>query len=139
MPLLRGRLFLCPSLPGGVPFGYTRCIMCKRIIFILLVLALSVPALAGGGRIHGAVVDSAGNPVVGARVQCVREIARVSLTAFTTEAGEYAFNDVPPGIYELGVTLRGVVLGGAQVEMLLPVDREADFMVDAGLAESARQ
>ena len=96
--------------------------MLKKIILLTLAICLAAPVLAGQGRIHGAVVDDGGVPVAGARVEVHREISGYVLTAFTTDKGEYAFNDVPSGIYAVQVTLKGVVLGGERAELLVPVN-----------------
>jgi hypothetical protein len=110
--------------------------MLKKTVLILLVVCLSVPVFAGGGRVHGVVLNSTGCPVAGARVEIQREISGYELTAFTTDRGEFAFNDVPAGIFGVRVTFRGMLLGEDRVELLMPVNRRVDFTVDEELIRS---
>ena len=113
--------------------------MKKTTLFILCLLLLATSAFAREGRMFGVVADGDGRPVAGARLECVREISRYKVVTFTTEEGAFAFNALPPGVYLVSVTLKGVVLSEQRVEFMLPSGRKVDFIVDADLVESVSQ
>ncbi|MCJ2162935.1 MULTISPECIES: carboxypeptidase-like regulatory domain-containing protein [unclassified Pseudodesulfovibrio] len=113
--------------------------MRKILLFTLCLLLLATSAFARDGRIFGVVTDGDGRPVAGARLECVREISQYRVVTFTTADGNFAFNAVPPGIYFVSATLKGVVLGEQRVEFMLPTGRKADFIVDADLVDSVSQ
>nr|WP_321514618.1 carboxypeptidase-like regulatory domain-containing protein [uncultured Pseudodesulfovibrio sp.] len=103
--------------------------------FILCLFLFVLPAQAGSGRVFGVVVDERGLPVEEARVTILREISHYRLMTFTTVTGHYAFNDVPPGIYSLCVTQKGVLLGEEVVEFMLPGNRKIDFAVERAMMQ----
>lgn len=101
--------------------------MLKKLLIIICLLLLAYPAVAGNGRIYGVVVGEDGQPVAGARVNLVRDVSMYSLMTFTTDEGEYAFNDVPPGIYLVRALDEGMFVGEMRVEFMQPGDREVNL------------
>jgi hypothetical protein len=74
-----------------------------------LLMAASLPAAAQttSGAFLGRVVDPTGRMVIGALVKLVNENTSVVTTEATDGAGEYAFNSVPPGVYQITVSASG--------------------------------
>jgi hypothetical protein len=86
---------------------------CPRL-FSLSILAIAAltfaPILAAqstGGRIRGTVSDPSAAAVVSAKVTLINEATNVSRDADTGSNGEYLFNEVPIGSYEIDVTQQG--------------------------------
>jgi hypothetical protein len=93
----------------------------RRVLWAALagLFILTLPALAQTGRIIGTVVDSGGAPVDGARVTLLQD--GLCITNVTTNAdGEFVFEAVDPGIYDLRVCKPRV--GMATVEDIEVID-----------------
>ncbi len=76
---------------------------------VLLVLALSMPALAQNatGRITGTVTDPQGSAVPGAKVRVTNVSTNVHWDAITTTEGAYQVLDLPIGNYKVAVEREG--------------------------------
>ncbi|MGH9323917.1 MAG: carboxypeptidase-like regulatory domain-containing protein, partial [Vicinamibacteria bacterium] len=98
-------------------------------LYVALVAGLITSPLYGQaaatGTIAGTVQDGSGAVLPGATVELSGERVMGVRTAVTGETGEYRFRSLPPGNYELSVTLSGFaparrtdvrVLVGATVE-----------------------
>jgi pimeloyl-ACP methyl ester carboxylesterase len=86
-------------------------------------------------NIHGAVVDQAGKPVVGARVMVLNMSDKTSRTVTTDEKGNYAFQGLAPDVdHELRADFRGAVSDRKVISSM--VDRE-DNLVNFQLAIAA--
>jgi pimeloyl-ACP methyl ester carboxylesterase len=127
----------------------------KKLPVALLTLLLSAPVLhaqitirGGGGRrvdtpktktIHGAVVDQANKPIVGARVMVFNLKDSTSRTLTTDEAGSYVIRSLPPEVnYEVRADFKGVVSERKSVSALL--DREdnlVSFQLNLSVASAA--
>lgn len=77
-----------------------------RSILVALVLASVALAQRGSARLRGQVADELGAVVVGAIVTVVSADG-VEKTVITDKAGDFVFNDLPPGQYVLRVTAPG--------------------------------
>jgi hypothetical protein len=64
-------------------------------------------AQSTGGRVIGRVVDPTGAVISGVNVTLVNEATGVSRDTKTSEAGDYTFVEVVPGIYDLQFALAG--------------------------------
>jgi Carboxypeptidase regulatory-like domain len=86
---------------------------CPRLfsLSILAITALTfapiIAAQSTGGRIRGTVSDPSAAAVVSAKVTLINEATNVSRDADTGSNGEYLFNEVPIGSYEIDVTQQG--------------------------------
>lgn len=87
--------------------------------------------IARGATVSGRVVDTDGQPVVGARVRVTsrRLVGRVAVlggdvgdpvAAVTDETGAYRVFDIPPGEYLVGVAARGIAAGDARLAEVTP-------------------
>lgn len=83
--------------------GYS-CIM----LFVFL-LGVSAIALGQGyfGTVSGALTDSSGAMVSGAKVTLIDQNKGYSFTATSDSAGRYLFRAVPPGLYTVVATVTG--------------------------------
>ncbi len=82
----------------------------KHAVLILLVLLLGVPSLSaqvGSSSITGAVIDSSGAVVAGAKVEAKNEGTGLVFVQNTTNSGNYSFASLTPGSYSITVTLTG--------------------------------
>ena len=78
--------------------------------------------------IHGAVLDQAGKPLVGARVSVVNTKDNTTRTLSTDVAGNYSVQDLAPDVdYEVRADFKGVVSEKKSISAL--VDRE-DFLLN---------
>jgi len=78
-------------------------------------------------NIHGAVVDQAGKPVVGARVVVVNSKDKTSRTVTTDETGNYAFRGLAPDVnHEVRADYRGAVSELKTISSML--DREDNLV-----------
>ena len=80
--------------------------MVRRVgsLFVLIAIALSVPALAGQSSISGKVRNAAGVPQMGAMVQAVSLAGSKTFTVFTDSTGSYALYELIPGTYDVKVS-----------------------------------
>jgi hypothetical protein len=81
------------------------------LVTCVLTSALVAPSVAASnfGVVQGVVVNPGGTPQMGANVKLIAENADYGLPAqlFTNQHGAFADTHVPPGIYEVQVTLAG--------------------------------
>jgi len=84
-----------------------------RIAMVLAVLAMAValapPATAQTlyGSIVGTVGDESGAPIPGATVVATNTGTGLKLEAVSAPDGTYSFRNVPPGVYELAISMQG--------------------------------
>src|SRR5713101_2943197 len=82
----------------------------KHAVLILLVLLLGVPSLTAQvstSSITGAVIDSSGAVVAGAKVEAKNEGTGLVFVQNTPSSGNYSFASLTPGSYSVTVTLTG--------------------------------
>jgi hypothetical protein len=76
-------------------------------------VALGLPAYlhaqAGTGSIWGNVTDNHGSPLGGAKVTLVSEETKVSTGASTDGTGQYRFEGLRPGTYDVNFDAHGLV------------------------------
>ncbi len=79
----------------------------RKLVLLLLTLT-SLPALAQfTSNVQGTVLDPSGAAVAGAVVTVTNTGTNISSTFTTRESGQYTFNSLPPGPYEITVTAPG--------------------------------
>ncbi len=98
--------------------------MFKRLFFILILIALSLPVFAQSGIIRGRVFNSINNePLEFATVKVQGE----SFGAYTDTLGAFEITGMPPGLYSIEVTFVGYeskVVSERQVTNSKPVELE---------------
>src|SRR6266852_3682439 len=100
----------CLNIPHSASKGW-RCSMTrKHAVLILVLVLLGVPfvsAQVGTSSITGAVMDSSGAVVAGAKVEAKNEGTGLVFVQNTTNSGNYSFASLTPGSYSITVTLTG--------------------------------
>ena len=100
------------------------------LAFITAALAYSQ---AVNGTLLGTITDASGATVPGAKVLITEQNTGVSRTAVTTQAGYYAFPDLPPGVYTVSVELTGFKKAVRQnVDVLVNTTVRADIQIQPG-------
>jgi hypothetical protein len=87
---------------------------CSKIFSLLLITLLSVPLLvayAAGGRIEGKITDPKGAAVPEATVVVTNEATKQDFTVVTDAQGRYKVENLPPGIYNIRVSVKGFTDG----------------------------
>jgi hypothetical protein len=113
----------------------------RRGVIACLLLLVGTPALgqAPAGRLQGRVTDETGMALPGVAVEIQAAAGGSPIETVTGDAGEYAFEKLAPGRYQVTftlmtftpVTLRDVVVGGADtpVNAVLPMELSAEVSV----------
>lgn len=77
-------------------------------VLVLLVLAgMAVQAQTFRGAINGTVTDPSGAVLAGANVKATETATGIAHTAVTTNDGQFSFQDLPLGAYQVQVTAAG--------------------------------
>ena len=82
----------------------------KRLVLVVLVvlfLAVAANAQTFRGAINGSVSDPSGATVPNAAVKATENSTGIDHTTVTTSEGQFAFQDIPPGLYKVTVTAAG--------------------------------
>src|SRR5229473_1076870 len=83
--------------------------MRRLFLALLVILTLGVAANAQTfrGAINGTVTDPSGSSVPNATVKATEAATGIDHTTTTTSEGQFAFQDIPLGIYKISVTASG--------------------------------
>jgi hypothetical protein len=114
----------------------------RRVVIACLLLLVGSPTLgqqAQAGRLQGRVTDESGTPLPGVTVEIQAAVSGAPIEAVTGDAGDYAFEGLAPGHYQLTFTLmtftpvilRDVVVGVANtpVNAVLRMELSAEVSV----------
>ncbi len=100
---------------------------------VVLLFAVMCVAQTSTSRITGRVVDTKQASIAGATVTITNEATGVSQTQTTTEAGVYAFEALPVGVYTVAVEQNGFkkfLKTGAHLEVNTPLN--VDVVLEVG-------
>jgi hypothetical protein len=83
--------------------------MKRFLIAVLFTLSLAVVANSQTfrGAINGTVIDPSGAVVPGATVKATESATNIDRATVTTSEGQFAFQDIPTGLYKVSVTAPG--------------------------------
>ena len=102
-------------------------------LLVLILMAASTFAQAGGTTIRGTVKDPQGNLVSGATVTITDPAKNFTRTAQTNAEGGYVFTAVPPGTYKLDVSAPGFKTASASgLEALVDTSTVRDVQLEIG-------
>lgn len=109
----------------------TRWMCVRNSVLLLGLLGLVSPGVQGqahgmmSGRVWSTVLDSAGEPVVGVKIQ----IPSVGAATLSDANGRFALGNVPVGRHEVVAELIGCLLGEAWIEVKAGERASLDFVV----------
>jgi hypothetical protein len=78
-----------------------------RALILVAVLVVSATAQTFRGAIHGSVEDPTGGVVANAQVKATDTATGIEHATVTTSGGEFTFQDIPLGTYQVTVTATG--------------------------------
>src|ERR1700730_13750099 len=76
-------------------------------VFVLALIALTGHAQTFRGAINGTVTDPSGSSVPNAQVKATETATGIDHTTFTTNEGQFSFQDIPLGFYKVIVAATG--------------------------------
>src|SRR6266849_398811 len=76
-------------------------------VMVILTLGVAANAQTFRGAINGTVTDPSGGVVPNAQVKATEVATGIDHTTTTTSEGQFAFQDIPLGIYKISVTASG--------------------------------
>ena len=79
----------------------------RTFVIMVAVLAATAVAQTFRGAIHGSVEDPSGGVVANAQVKAIDTATGVEHSTVTTSGGEFTFQDIPLGAYQVTVTATG--------------------------------
>lgn len=91
--------------------------LCWFSLVVVLLSPSAVLAQAGPGPLRGDVQDQTGAIVPGLPITLVDEAGSVVATTQTTPAGQFVFDRVAPGLYEIHATLTGFKTASTRVRV----------------------
>ena len=99
----------------------------------LLLAAMLVSAQTFRGGIQGTVMDTSGAAVAGAQVTAASPDTNLTRTAQTSDSGDYAFTELPPGNYNLTVIKQGFSKKAlSNVQVAVSSNTHADVTLSPG-------
>jgi predicted Zn-dependent protease len=105
----------------------------QSVIAAVMAISLSAPALAqsrGSGHMAGVVKDESGQPVEGVQVKAVKQGEKDVLTDKTNKKGEWAFNGLASGQWNLDFTKQGFETRSITVPFSENADHTPPMMID---------
>src|SRR5215468_7310204 len=105
--------------------GYTRS--SATLIFLVLFLALLVPAQSFRGSIRGKVTDPNGGVLAGATVSAKNTATGLTREATTGADGTYVLAELPAGVYTVTAQAASLSPAAMNVQVNVGLDTTADF------------
>jgi hypothetical protein len=103
------------------------------VLAVVAVSSGSAWSQTTNGSFRGTVTDQTGGAVRGAQIRVTNTGRNVSVEALTNDSGEYVVPNVPPGTYDLRLSLVGFeTLETRGVTLLVNQNATLDFVLKAG-------
>src|SRR5256885_16001795 len=80
---------------------------CLSVLLLTLVVAVTANSQTFRGAINGTVTDPSGAAVPNATVKAVESATSIEHSTVTSTEGQFAFQDIPLGLYKVSVTATG--------------------------------
>src|ERR1035437_6122237 len=103
--------------------------------FLLFVPTLLLAQATASGAIRGTVTDSSNAVVVGARVTAVNAGTNLTRTTTANVVGEYIFDQLPPGHYNVTAGKEGFTVGLTKLELFFGQTMTANFALKPGTVD----
>ena len=100
--------------------------------FLLLIPVQLLAQATATGTIRGTVTDTSNAVVVGAQVTVVNTETNLTRTAATSVAGEFIFDQLPPGHYSVKIRKEGFAAGITKFELLVGQTATSNFALTPG-------
>jgi hypothetical protein len=104
-------------------------------MFLLLLAAPWLSAQSNTTALSGTVVDVSGAMVPGATINISNAASGTTQSTHTKSKGEFSFEQLPPGTYEVKVTAAGFSEQDEKVELLVSTPVNLTFKLTAGSTE----
>ena len=115
---------------------FTRCIHALFLILISAFLgSLSLMAQTNTTALSGTVIDASGAAVVDATVTISNTATDAKAAKQTSSNGEYSFEQVQPGTYEVQVIANGFAEQKEKVQLLVSTPARVNFKLAIGTTE----
>src|SRR6266567_2807409 len=116
---------------------YMQFFKTKLVAAVLLLLASFLPALAQTNTtsLTGDVQDATGAAIAGSAVTLTNPATGLTQTTESGKAGQYSFNQIPPGKYTVTVNSPGFSQQLQKVELLVATPARITFKLSAGTSE----
>src|SRR5216683_151489 len=110
----------------------------KLVAAVLLLLASFLPALAQTNTtsLTGDVQDATGATIAGSTVTITNPATGLTKTTQSGEAGQFSFNQIPPGKYTVTVNSTGFAEQVQKVELLVATPARINFKLSAGTSQA---
>src|SRR5262245_1385390 len=111
-------------------------IVCRSLsgLFLLFIIAFPALAQAPTGSVRGVVRDQSDAVISGAKITVSSKGSGAERTFSTKSDGEYQVGNLPPGEYEIKVTMTGFKVGLAPVTVQVGENVTIDFRLEVGAA-----
>src|ERR671912_2813823 len=101
--------------------------------FLILFCATAMGQGQGSSAIRGSIKDPQGSVVAGATVTLINPETNFTRTTTSNDSGQYAFETIPPGVYNVEVEAKGFKKAVyTQVSALVSKPTERDVAMEIG-------
>ncbi|HTY82920.1 MAG TPA: carboxypeptidase-like regulatory domain-containing protein, partial [Silvibacterium sp.] len=104
---------------------------CSQIAVVFLAAAFAVTTFSQNATtsLRGAIKDSSGAVIPGAKVTITNNATGRTLTSTSGSSGEYQFSQIPPATYQIIVAASGFATQTKSAELLVSQPATIDFTV----------
>lgn len=101
--------------------------------FVVLLMLLASPVWAQQAALSGTVQDATGAVLPGASLKLISKAQGTVREQLTNEAGAYAFTFLPPGVYDLEISMAGFkTLTRTDLTLAVAQNARMDFQLEVG-------
>jgi hypothetical protein len=112
-----------------------RCIRYSSILFLLLTFVSFGYSQTATTSLHGVVVDVQGSVIAGVDITLAESSNGFTQTHKTNERGEYSFQQIPPGTYQVKAVFPGFSEQVTKIELLVSTPANLPIKLTVGTSE----